>query len=65
MAQGPGKYDEAASQVRKTTGARAVIVIVIGGRDGSGFSVQAEEGVVLNIQEILRNVADQIEQDVE
>jgi len=43
---------------------KAVIVIVLGGPMGSGFSVQAEGGVTLNLPAILRGMADQIERDV-
>ena len=64
MAQGPGKYDDVATMALRETRAKGVIVLVFGGDRGSGFSVQAEEGIVLNIPEILRNVAGQIEQDV-
>lgn len=45
MATGPGKYDTAATQVRQMTQALAVVVMVLHGRDGSGFSVQAHESI--------------------
>jgi hypothetical protein len=61
MAAGPGKYDDLASYVREAARARAVIVIVIGGDKGGGFSVQAGEDVVLNLPALLRVVADDIE----
>ena len=64
MAQGPGKYDDVATMALSATRAQAVIVVVIGGDRGSGFSVQALEGVVLDLPKILRSMADQIEQDL-
>lgn len=45
MATGPGKYDAQATYVRETSGAQAVVVIVLEGSQGSGFSVQAHEHI--------------------
>jgi hypothetical protein len=42
MTAGPGKYDAACTVARETTGAAAVVLIVLNGKDGSGMSVQAE-----------------------
>lgn len=39
---GPGKYDEHATRVREETGAQSVVVIVIGGNKGHGFSHQMQ-----------------------
>lgn len=63
MALGPGKYDDLATHVRKRAKARAVIVIIMGGDQGSGFSVQTEAGLVLPLPALLRKLADDIEQD--
>lgn len=57
---GPGKYGPEAEQAYKATGADGVLLIVIGGPRGSGFSVQASEGICRVIPEILRDVADSI-----
>ena len=64
MAQGPGKYDDLCTYVRENTEARAVVVIVLGGNNGSGFSVQAHGDVVLEVAQLLRSVADQMDADV-
>jgi hypothetical protein len=66
MPVGPGKYDDVATTARELTGARAVVVIVLGGNKGSGFSVQAELGArdsvaPENMARLLRAVADEIE----
>jgi len=61
MALGPGKYDDLATAAREAAGARAVIVIVVGGNKGSGFSVQTEPGLVLPLPALLRTIADEIE----
>jgi hypothetical protein len=42
MPNGPGKYDDYCTRVREETDAHAAIVLVIGGKRGSGFSVQSE-----------------------
>ncbi len=65
---GPGKYDELATLVREKAKAAAVVVIVVGGSKGSGFSVQAlgavAADVTLRLASMLRIVAEQIEQDM-
>jgi hypothetical protein len=63
MALGPGKYDELCTKAREAAGAKGAILIVIEGRDGMGFSVQAEIGVILQLPTILRRVAMMIEED--
>jgi hypothetical protein len=62
MAIGPGRYDDVATHVRETTHAEGVILLVIGGDKGSGFSAQLSAIDTLRVPEILRSVADQIEQ---
>lgn len=57
---GPGKYDTLCTLVRKKAKAQAAIVIVIEGRNGSGFSVQAELtdlAVMLRLPDLLESVA--------
>lgn len=57
---GPGKYDDICTEVREKTKARSVLVIIIGGNKGEGFSVQSDIGTLMKLPTILRNVADQI-----
>ena len=61
MALGPGKYDAECTQVMVAEHAEAVLVIVIGGKKGSGFACQATPAVTFSLPRILRNVADEIE----
>ena len=61
--KGPGKYDELCTHVREQTNAEAVIVMVIGGNRGTGFSCQAPLDIQVMLPVILRNVATQIEDD--
>jgi hypothetical protein len=62
MAIGPGKYDALATVAREAAKAKAVILLVIDGNKGSGFSVQADAGTVLALPALLRKVADDIEE---
>ena len=69
MALGEGKYDPLCTYVREKAKAKACIVIIMGGNHGHGFSMQAEEKVssmewVSEIPEVLRKVANDIENDL-
>jgi hypothetical protein len=67
MAMGPGKYDDVATMARKMSNALGVIVVILGGNKGNGFSLQAihqNETFLKNVPKILREMADQIENDV-
>lgn len=61
MPTGPGIYDDLATIVRKRTNADAVILMVVGGEKGNGFSVQTDLRLLLNLPDILRQMADQLE----
>jgi hypothetical protein len=61
MAFGPGKYDSECTQIMVGEIAEAVLVIVLGGKRGSGFSCQATPAITFSLPRILRNVADEIE----
>lgn len=58
---GPGKYDDACTEVREKTKADAVVLLVMGGEKGSGFSCQAPINVAVNLPKMLRKMADEIE----
>ena len=64
-----GNYDEEAAKVLVFTQSKAVVLIVMGGAKGSGFSVAGlarspADGVIPKLPEILRHMADQIEGDI-
>lgn len=70
MPIGPGKYDDVCSMVRKQVGlgeadtvppGGGVILIVLGGNLGNGFSVQADFATTVTLPALLRRTADQIE----
>lgn len=58
----PGKYDDACTLAREASGGQTVLLIVLHGHAGSGFSVQSmDPRVHVWIPEILRRVADEID----
>jgi len=57
MPFGPGKYDEICTYVREQINASGVLVIVLGGNKGSGFSCQADLMTTLQLPEVLESVA--------
>ena len=62
---GPGKYDDLCTEAREQAEALLVAVMVMGGKRGSGFSVQATaQGFQLlaMLPGMLRKMADEIEQ---
>lgn len=62
MSAGPGVYDAAATAAMKLTDAETVVVIVLGGKHGNGFSIQSfNPNVATDIPKLLRNVAAEIE----
>ena len=65
MPIGPGKYDDLATKVRELAGISpdnpgGVIVIVVGGDKGNGFSCQADLVTTLGLPDLLEMVAKQI-----
>jgi hypothetical protein len=58
---GAGKYDEACTKARQETKAAGVILVVIGGEHGHGFSAQIPPPLIRTVPNILRSIADQIE----
>lgn len=59
----PGKYNDECTRVRESLKANAVILIVVAGQEGHGFSVQAPPPVMSILPTMLRVMADQIEHD--
>jgi hypothetical protein len=59
-----GKYDDLCTLARESAKARGVILIVIGGLRGEGFSVQTTDPrVLIALPKILRGVASDIEKE--
>lgn len=70
MPLGGGKYDKELEEVRKLVGLpmgeiatkpMGALLIVIGGKNGSGFSMAADVATTRRLPELLRTVADLIE----
>ena len=62
MPMGPGKYDDVATIAGVMSGASCVIVAVIDGNQGTGFSVQStSKEIVEELPALLRLMADEIE----
>lgn len=58
MAEGPGKYDDLCSLVRIGSEGKVVLVMVIEGNKGSGFSVQADKELAPGaIADLMMNLA--------
>ena len=59
----PGKYDEACTVARMMCEADAVLLLVLNGKLGQGFSAQCPPEMVPHIPALLRRVAFRIEED--
>ncbi len=57
---GPGKYDDLCTSVRELADAEGAIVIIINGKLGTGFSVQAELDVIAALPRMLEQMAMEI-----
>jgi len=60
MPLGPGKYDSLCTKVREEAKARGVIVIVIEGKEGSGFSCQTDLITLDKLPDMLESIAAQL-----
>jgi hypothetical protein len=65
MAIGEGKYDTLCTYVREQAEAEGAIVVIMRGKDGSGFAVQADLQTQLTLPDILEFMARQIRADLE
>lgn len=61
MPIGAGKYDDLCTYVRENSDADGAIVIVLNGKLGNGFSVQAIAEITATLPVLLRSMAEQIE----
>jgi hypothetical protein len=62
--QGPGKYDAECKAVVNQTEADGAILIIFGGKRGSGMATIANAEALTSIPGVLRYVADMIEKDM-
>jgi hypothetical protein len=59
-----GKYDAECEEIRKRLGSQGVLLIVLDGPKGPGFSAQATFEILAGMPELLRITADSIEKDL-
>lgn len=64
MAFGPGKYDDVCTEIRTKTNAQGVVVIILKGNKGDGFSMQADPVTTAALPEMLESIARQIRADL-
>ena len=64
MPLGPGKYDDLCTDVRKKANAEGVVLIILHGNQGNGFSVQATVPITLTLAKLLRDTADVIQDSI-
>lgn len=66
MSQGPGKYDEICVRALAETQSAGVILIVLGGNQGSGFAVNTvDPEITKKLPDLLEHVAREIRKDCE
>lgn len=61
---GKGRYDDVCTEVRKSTKADGVMLMVFNGRDGSGISMQATPAMMMILPDILEGMAADIRKDL-
>lgn len=61
---GIGKYDDIATELRHKLQAEALMLCVMDGIRGHGFSIQCRPGMAALLPAILRTVADTIEREL-
>jgi hypothetical protein len=58
---GPGKYDDVCKQVKESTKAKAVLLVVVDGEHGHGISCKMDFIIAQQMPNILRAAADEME----
>lgn len=64
MPHGPGKYDPTLTEVLNGIDAKEGILIVLDGKDGVGFSVQASIATMIKLPALLETLANAIRADL-
>ena len=66
IGQGPGKYDEECTQAFQATQADSVVLLVMNGKKGNGFSVQTRNmQFVKDLPDLLQTMALLIKHDIQ
>jgi len=61
---GGGKYEEEARVLSEQLAATGIILIVLGGKRGNGFEVRIPPEDASALARVLREVADEMEEDI-
>lgn len=61
---GPGIYDSLTEEVKTRTGAKGIVLLVLGGTCGTGMSVKADLPTHLKLPAILRILADKLDSEI-
>jgi hypothetical protein len=65
MQQGGGKYEVQCTHALLETRANGIVLIVLGGYNGSGFSIaMSDPNLLVNLPRLLREVATEIEAEI-
>jgi hypothetical protein len=59
---GPGKYDDLCKQIKDSTKAKGLLLVILDGDRGTGASCKMDFEIVKQMPNILRAVADEMEQ---
>lgn len=68
LLEGAGKYDGACNELVRSTGGEIVVVMIVDGKRGSGFSIAVRQDkrdaeiVMVELPHMLRDLADKIEE---
>lgn len=65
MPIGPGKYDDYCQEILMKTKARGVILIVVGGRRGDGFSAQLTKSDAIAVTKAFSEISEVMKKDIE
>lgn len=60
----PGKYDDLCTMVREETQAEGVVLMIVRGNRGSGFSAQATPNVLHSLPDAIEMVVAQLRKDI-
>ncbi len=61
---GKGGYDGACDAAYETTGASAIVLVVVNGERGHGVSVKCSQEWLKEVPEVLRLIAEALENDL-
>ena len=61
---GPGSYNHLAEKLKEETQAEGVVLLIANGNQGNGFAVYAPPSVLIELPDLLRRAAEEIERDI-